>query len=387
LAAIVGAGETDYAVDYRAARAKQPDYVPPDNVSLAKCALDRALVDAGLDRSDVDGLSLSFPYVDAGDGNHVARQLGLAPRSIQRTQGIMAGVIPPAVQALAEGKCDVLACVYGVTSRAQGRNFGGKTYAGDGRFSYYYYHPWGWSSQAAHWALAWQYYMATFGAIEADLGAVAIQVRDYAVNNSNAIMRRPMTIEDYLSSRYIVRPLRLFDLCLVNDGGVCLILTRADRAAQLPHAPVLIAGWGHAELQDSKLRYLVKQGLGPQLREAGRQALEMAGLSLSDVQSFQGYDASTIHLINQLEGYGFVEPGRGLEFCKDGQMALDGSLPVNTSGGILSESYMHGWNHVVESVRQLRHECGDRQVTNIETSMYSLATTQSAHPIIFVRGA
>src|SRR3954464_8172980 len=105
---------------------------------------------------------------------------------------------------------------------------------------------------------------------------------------------------------------------------------------------------------------MVRERLRPQLQEAGAQALSMAGLKLSDVQHFEGYDASTIHLVNQLEGYGFAEPGAGLEFFKQGHAAVGGKIPTNVNGGLLSGSYMHGWGQIVEVVRQLRHEAGPR---------------------------
>jgi acetyl-CoA acetyltransferase len=123
------------------------------------------------------------------------------------------------------------------------------------------------------------------------------------------------------------------------------------------------------------------------MRDAGDQALHMAGLSLRDVQHFEGYDASTIHLIGQLEGYGFIPPGCGLEFCKNGDMAMGGKLPVNVNGGMLSGSYMHGWNHVAEITRQLRHEAGRRQIEGVQVSMFSLAQTDQVNPIVFERGA
>jgi acetyl-CoA acetyltransferase len=112
----------------------------------------------------------------------------------------------------------------------------------------------------------------------------------------------------------------------------------------------------------------------------------MAGRQLADIQHFEGYDASTIHLINHLEGFGFAEPGGGLEFCKQGNMGLGGKLPTNTGGGMLSGSYMHGWNHVAEITRQLRHEAGARQIKDLELSLFALAQTDQAHPIIFERG-
>jgi len=384
--AIVGVGETDFGADYKAARAQAPGYEAPDAASLALRAFERALTDAGLQREDVDGLSVSLIYGGA-EPAEMAQVLGITPRFITRGGGIMAGTIPAAVAALMSGQCDTIALVYAAASRAIGRRFGGATYTNAGPVSYYYYHPWGWSSQAAHWALIFRYYMNTHGATEADLGAVAMTLRRHASINDNAIMRTPLSIDDYLGSRYIVSPLHLFDMCLVNDGGLCIILRRRDMAEALRHTPVLVAGWGHAEIHRRKLHHLVRERLRPQFAEAGEQAFAMAGLGRDDMQHFQGYDASSIHLVQQLEGYGFAGTGEGLEFFKAGHASLGGSLPVNTSGGLLSEAYMHGWNHIVEATRQLRHEAAGHQIEGIETSFFSMATTQEVDPVILVRGA
>jgi acetyl-CoA acetyltransferase len=199
-------------------------------------------------------------------------------------------------------------------------------------------------------------------------------------------MQKPLTIEGYLASRYIVRPMHLFDMCLVNDGAVCLIVSRADRARDMPHAPVLVAGWGESVLKQRKMQVMVRERLRPLMQDAGAQALAMAAMTLSDVQHFEGYDASTMHLVDQIEGYGFAAPGEGLEFCKAGEMTFGGRIPTNMGGGNLSGSYMHGWSQVAEVARQLRHEAGERQVEGVEVSMSSLAQTDAAHPIVFVRG-
>src|SRR5581483_3600309 len=286
--AIVGVGETDFGADYKAARAQAPGYEAPDAASLALRAFERALTDAGLQREDVDGLSVSLIYGGA-EPAEMAQVLGITPRFITRGGGIMAGTIPAAVAALMSGQCDTIALVYAAASRAIGRRFGGATYTNAGPVSYYYYHPWGWSSQAAHWALIFRYYMNTHGATEADLGAVAMTLRRHASINDNAIMRTPLSIEDYLGSRYIVSPLHLFDMCLVNDGGLCIILRRRDMAEALRHTPVLVAGWGHAEIHRRKLHHLVRERLRPQFAEAGEQAFAMAGLGRDDMQHFQGY--------------------------------------------------------------------------------------------------
>lgn len=389
-AAIVGIGETDYHLDYKAERAKAPGYEPPKLERLVQTAFERALADSGLSRGDIDGLSTSFTY-GGPELAETARMLGIQPRHMFTNGNIMAGPLPVACAEIAMGKCDTVAMVYAVASRAIGRQYGGNTYAGGGGAgtpsSYYYYLPWGWSAQAAHWALMFRYYQETYGATEADLGAVAMQLRRNAMADPNAVMQTPISLQQYLDSRYIVRPLHLFDLCLVNDGAVCLIVRRSDMAGDLAHTPVAVAGWGEAKAKGSKMHSMVRERLRPVMQEAGHQALAMAGVALSDVQHFEGYDASSFHLINQIEGYGFTEPGTGLAFCQEGHMAPGGRLPTNTSGGNLSGSYMHGWSQVAEIVRQLRHEAGARQIRGVETSMMSLAQTDQAHPMIFTRGA
>ena len=384
--AIVGLGESDFHADYQAARAKAPGYEGQTTESLAVIAFERALADSGLKREDIDGLGINYLY-GGPSAEETAAMLGIKPKHIMgQTGGICAGPIPKACADIAAGKCDTAVLIFSAATRSINRTFGGQSVTTGGPSSYYYHHPWGWSSQAAHWALIWQHYMATFGKTEADLASVAIQMRTNAMRNPNAIMQSPLTVEKYLESRYVVRPLHLFDICLVNDGAVCLIIRKADMAQGLAHVPVEVGGWGHSAVAKTKMHTLVRERLRPQFQEAGRQALEMTGISLSSIQHFEGYDASTIHLINHVEGHGFVAPGDGLDFCKSGEMDINGSLPVNMAGGILSGSYMHGWNHVAEIVRQLRHEAGPRQIKDVEISMSSLAQTDQVHPVIFMRG-
>lgn len=388
-AAVIGVGESDYHLDYQAERKRAPGYEALQPEDLAAKAFERALADAGLAREDIDGISVSFTY-GGPPAPEMARLLGLKPRYAIDNGNIMAGPLPVVCADIAAGKADTVAMIYAVASRAIGREYGGSTYAAsagadDGTPSSYYYHlPWGWSSQAAHWALMFTHYQNQYGATEQDLAAVAIQVRQNALRNPNAVMQKAITIDDYMASRYIVRPLHLFDICLVNDGAVCLIVTRAELAKGTDHA--LVAGWGEAKAQGRKLHAMVRERLAPQLRDAGAQALDMAGLPLSSIGHFEGYDASSIHLVNQLEGFGFVEPGQGLAFAADGHMAVGGKLPTNTEGGNLSGSYMHGWSQVAESVRQVRGRAGARQVGGLAASLFSLAQTDQVHPLIFTAG-
>jgi acetyl-CoA acetyltransferase len=394
-AAIVGIGESDYHADYRAQRKPPPDYQSPTTEGMAVTVFERALADAGLTRGDVDGLTGSFTY-GGPEPAELASLLGIKPRWNISNGNIMAGPLPVVCAAIAEGKADCVAMIYAVNSRSSGRVFGGATHpagsagtSGDGYGtppSYYYCHPWGWSSQAAHWAMIAAHYSMKYGVREEDLGAVAQQVRLHASRNPNAVMQKPFSIEEYMASRYIVKPLHLLDICLVNDGAVCLIVRRSDQARDMAKVPVDVAGWGEARVKHSKFDQMVRQQLRPQLEEAGGQAFAMAGMSRDDIGHFEGYDAGSIHLINQIEGYGFAKPGEGVAFCQAGEMDLTGRLPSNTEGGNMSCSYMHGWSQVAETVRQLRGEAGARQVTGLTHAMTSLAQTDQAHPILYARG-
>jgi acetyl-CoA acetyltransferase len=393
---VVGIGETDFGADYQAERKRPEGWRPPTLEDMLTTAFERALDDSGLTRADIDGVTCSFTY-GGPPATDVAKLLGVDARFATENGNIMAGPLPVACAAIAEGKADTIAMVFAVASRSGGRVFGGQTHpsggfadpddeADHGPSSYYYYHPWGWSSQAAHWAMIFAHYQWKYGAREEDLFHIARQVREHARAQSKAVMTKELTLDDYMASRYIVRPLHLFDICIVNDGAVCLILRRADMARGLKHVPVDVAGWGHAKAKQDKLHYMVREQLRPQLREAGAQALAMAGVTLDDVRHFEGYDASSFHLANQIEGIGFTEPGTALDFCKDGQMTVGGRIPTNTEGGNLSYAYMQGWSQVAEAVRQLRHEAGRFQVPGVQVSMTNLAQTDQTHPIVYIRG-
>lgn len=385
---VVGVGETDFHDDYRAERKREPGWEPPTTESLCKTAFERALADAGLKPEEIDGLAMSYTY-GGPEPADMAKSLGIQPKEAWINGHIMAGPLPAACGEVISGNNDIVALIFCVASRSAGRKFGGMTFAGGmgGPSSYYYYHPWGWSSQAAHWATMAAHYFNKYGKREEDLGVVPQQVRQHASVNPNAIMQKPFTIEEYLASRYIVKPMHLFDICLVNDGAVCLIISGADRARDCAKPPVDVAGWGEAYIEKNKMKTMIEDRLRPQMQQTAAQVFGMAGLTIDDVGHFEGYDAGSIHLINQVEGFGFTDPGTGLDFCKDGQMTLGGRIPTNMSGGNMSQSYMQGWSQCVEAVRQLRHEAGPRQAQGVQASLTCLAQTDAVHPILFTRGA
>ena len=385
--AIVGVAESDYGADYAAQRARAADWVAPSPESFAPQVFEAALADAGLAREDIDGLACGFLY-GGPSAAEMAVRLGVKARHTMDVLGLQRGSLQWVCQAVADGRADTMAVITAVASRSIGRVFGGQTYGDSGGASptYYYFNPWGWTSQGAHWGLSWQHYRHEHGRGEADLGVVAMQMRANAMLTDNAVMRRPLTLDEYRASRFIVKPLRLLDMCLVNDGATCLIVQRADLARDAAKVPVAVAGWGGARVTENKLDALVRRRLADQFAESGRQALAMAGLDHGAIGHFEGYDASTAHLVNHIEGHGFARAGTALDGFAAGAFAPGRAMPVNTAGGLLSGSYQHGWSQVVEVVRQLRHECGARQTPGVEVAMTSVGETDMVHPMLFTRG-
>jgi acetyl-CoA acetyltransferase len=218
-------------------------------------------------------------------------------------------------------------------------------------------------------ALAARAHMQRYGTKHEDLGRIAVLSRTHALDNARAMMRKPMTIDDYLESRWIVEPFRMFDCCLETDGAVALVVVSAERAKDLPHRPVLIQGaaWGggvnivnsgQTDLSESPARLIA-----PRLYEA-------AGLGPSDIEFAELYDCFTYNVLSQIEGYGFAEPGGVPAKLQSGDFdRATGTLPINTHGGLLSEGYLHGMNHVYEAVEQIRGDAGHRQVERHDVAL------------------
>jgi acetyl-CoA acetyltransferase len=209
--------------------------------------------------------------------------------------------------------------------------------------------------------------MALYGTTSRHLGNVAVACRKHASMNPNAVMRERFTIEDHQASRMVVEPFHLLDCCLISDGGVCLILTSAERAKDLKQKPVLISGMGQAYTTQNMERE--NWWYVPHQKDALDRAYRMAGVGPKDIDVAQLYDNFTMSVILWLEHAGFCGVGEGGPFTEGGRIELGGQLPVNTAGGNLSESYMEGWLHAVEGVRQMRGECGERQVKDAETCL------------------
>ncbi len=383
--AIVGVGDTDYGADYRSApnRTAERGSGRFDSYQLAARALRRALDDSGLEKGDIDALCVGGPIAH----ERMSETLGLNPR--WGTSGWAPTTIMAAVQAINAGLCTTVACVYGNAQRSLNTQYGGPQASGGGAFlSYVYYAPWGMTSQGALYAMMFRRHQLEYGTTEEQLAAIPVAFRKHASLNSNAVMQQRFTTEDYLNSRYIVEPLHILDYCMINDGGVAFILRRADLAREGKQRPILVSGFGSSDLNvdATQLRPRLKDFYRPANRAVAAQVFPMAAVTQRDVDVLATYDSFSVHLLFSLEGFGFCGEGESGSFVQDGRIEIGGELPCNTSGGMLSESYMQSWNHQVELVRQLRGELGARQVEGAEVGQYLHDAGGKSMSLIYTRG-
>ena len=377
VAAVVGVGHTDWRGDYARTRAGEK---PRDSTGYAADAFKLALADAGLAVSDIDGLIVgpTTPHERMGE------ILGIDARWGGQADAML-GVIQ-ACMAIKAGLAEVVALVYGNNQRSGGTNYGGENAAGGASFLSYVYHaPWGFTSQGALYAMMFRRYMEETGLTPEELAEVAVAQRLASSLNPNAVMQERITVQDYLDSPFVCEPLHRFDYCLINDGGVSLIVAEASRAKKMNIVPAVIHGVG---------RYVLNKGatsLEPRLtnfylpaqQKVAEQVFNMAQIGPEDIDCAQVYDSFSCHIPLALEGYGYCKVGEAGRFMREHGISLQKGLPVNTSGGHLSESYMQGWNHQVEAVRQIRGLCGPRQVPDCNYVHYSSDVAGKAVSILY----
>ena len=325
-----------------------------------------AIRDAGLDREDVDAVLCKYPPTGFQGlwAHKVSEALGIQPTiaaTIDQAGATNLGLVQYAMMAIDAGLISTAVCCYGDNPLSGTPGTYGKALGSDAAY--------GFIGAPSGYAMIAQRHMIEYGTTSVQLGAVAVATRAWASKNPNAHKRDPITIEDHQSSRYVVSPLRLLDCCLVSDGGAAIVVTSADRARHLRKPPVYIMGIGqhHVAWDLPRRPTLTTSGA----KVSGQAAFQMAGIAPQDVDVCELYDCFTIVPIITLEDYGFCNKGEGGEFVENGRTGPDGSLPMNTAGGLLSESGMAGMQLIVEAVRQLRAECGDRQVKNAEIALVS----------------
>jgi acetyl-CoA acetyltransferase len=376
--AIVGVGATPYY--------KRGQSLPQTNLELAGKAVLAAVEDAGLTIDDVDGLAL-YSMGLGGDTSLFAQVLGIPEVRFTATLtgggGGAAGSVGLAAAAIVSGQAE---CVVSLMTLQQAASRFGASFAPRGKPGAQYsappspessfIQPSGLMGPGQMFAVLTQRHMHLYGTKREHLAEVAISTRANAVTRDTAIMRTPLTLDDYFNARMIAEPFCLFDFCLECDGAVAVVTTSAERARDLRHPPVYVTAsahgghgrWGQAitwmGMPDDEF---ASSGHRP----VAQRLWAMAGLGPSDVDVALLYDHFSAMVILQLEDYGFCGTGEGGPFVADGNIRFDGgSIPVNTHGGNLSEAYIIGMTHVKEAVEQLRGTA----VNQVEGARVALAT-------------
>lgn len=335
-------------------------------------AIRLAVEDAGLRKEDIDGLLVNqgvTPMSGMG-GLGIQNHLGLTNLKLLASMNVGGATANIMVQVAAFwvifGLATNVVCVFADAPLRQGSG-GGAAYSGafgrqlQPRGMSGLYAAFGMAGVNAQYALAARRHMALYGTTNDHFGAVAVAQRRWATMNPLAEHRQPITLEDYHASRWVVEPLHLLDCCLVSNGGVAVVVSRADRARDLRQPPVYIWGWGQGHPGDLRRKgWDVDTQTGAPM--AKEQAFRMAGVELSDIDVLELYDCYTYTVIVTLEDYGFCPKGEGGPFVADGKLGPGGSLPTNTGGGQLSAYYMWGMTPLSEAVIQARGQAGERQV-------------------------
>ncbi len=343
--------------------------------TLAARAVLAAAADAGLQPQEIDGLLVcrSGGASEAELGLNLQRaavlpNLKLLQVSYAEGASSIAN-IQLAAMAVTHGLATAVACVFADAPLANGassREAFGQRKAAEGLDSLRY--TAGLFGGAGIFALAASRYIARYGATPEQFGAVAIAARAWARMNPSAVFREPLTLETYLASRWIAEPLRLYDCATPVNGAIAVIVTTAERAADLarPAVHILGMGQGHPGAPDQAG---FEREIGGGGAAAGATAFAMARIGVDDVDLCQFYDAFTYITLNTLEAYGFCEPGEAGGFVADGRIAPGGALPVNTGGGHLSGFYLQGMTPVSEAVIQLRGDGGERQCPKTDIAL------------------
>jgi acetyl-CoA acetyltransferase len=353
--AIVAVGAT--------AQGKLPGRTADD---IAIEALGRALEEAQLGKDQIDGLiTCKSDGADSGIDTEIGRKAGMNPAfSATLDYGSCNFSLHLAAMAIKSGMAKTVACVYGTNQRTGRRNEFARPMADAGTVGA----PYGFAHIAGPAALAFRRHQELYGTTEEQLGHIVVASRQWAKMNPQAIFREAFSLDDYFASPALVRPLRRADVTMISDGGAALIVTSADAALDYPKRPAyLLAG---AQQTGLRLYQNADHLMRPWIRQVADRVYADAGISADDVDVLFIQDPTSVWILQMLEWYGFCGVGEAGPFVGSGAIAPAGAIPVNTNGGQLSEAYMWGWLHLVEAVRQLRGECGERQVADAKIALY-----------------
>jgi acetyl-CoA acetyltransferase len=356
-ACIVGVGQTDYSK--ASGRSVQ---------KLALQAAKAAIDDAGLKPNDIDAI---LPYVLGPTSDEIASQLGISDlsySSIIKMGGATFVACLETAALLIHNKIARNVLVFCSRNGRSGTRVTGRVNTIPGQhFRRDFESPYGFSVPGQWYAMLAQRHMIEFGTTREDAGHFAVAMRKHANLNPNAMMRDvKMTMDDYMNSKPIYEPFHLLDCCLESDGAGAYVVSAADRARDMPHRPVFISGVSQAKPASSDYLFGRPDFFEIGLTRAAPRAFAMAGMKPSDMDAGMIYDCFTYVALLEIEEAGFCKRGEVGDFVKDGNIELGGRFPVNPHGGLLSEAHIAGINHVIEGVRQLRGQCGDRQIANAQ---------------------
>ena len=383
--AVVGIGSTDFS-----------KASGRSTLTLATQAALAALADAGIDPSLVDGIVRcdmdTVSPVALGDA------LGVEDLSYWGDVGpggsAPAAMVAQAAAAVSAGLASTVVVFRSINGRSgerYGAGYADQPRAGGSATYEDMFLPYGMQTPGQYFAMVARRHMAEYGTTSETLGRIALACRRHANANPAAQMHaRTMTLNDYEASRPLATPLRLFDFCLETDGACAVVVTSAERARDLRQPPVLIrsaAQSGGREAQPGMMfPALLRDSITSwSSKSLGERLFGRAQMTPGDVDVAQIYDCFTITALIQLEDLGFCGEGEAKDFIQDGTLEVGGALPMNTSGGHLSEGYIHGMNHVVEAVRQIRGT-STNQVPNAEVSLVTSAPTTGGSALLLVAG-
>jgi len=343
-------------------------------LELATEACRKACEDAGIDLDDVDGI-ISYNFGDSVPSMSVATALGLRnPQYVVEfaSGGNAANLITLTATAVIDsGLAKNVLCFRAMNGRSGFRLGGGRELAAHGVTQFTA--PYGWITYPQAMAMWCRRHMTKYGTTKEQLGSIAITVREHAIPNERAMLRKPMSMDDYFAARPIVDPFGLYDICLESDGACAALVTSAERAKDMRKPPVYIMGgaYGGGPNQGEDLFDAIRW---PDLAENFSKYIaddlwRSAGVGPKDVDVAEIYDCFTYSIVMALEGLGFCKQGEGGAYAASGAIKRSGELPTNTHGGLLSEAYIHGFNHVIEAVEQLRGESGDRQIPDAHVAL------------------
>jgi acetyl-CoA acetyltransferase len=333
----------------------------------------KAVQDAGLSPKDIDGV---IPIgIVSGTAEDFIENFGIP--DLRFSAVVPHGGASPvmalqcAAAAVASGVCNHVLITFGRNVTAAALTKAGARIHTMPQFHHVteFEYPLGSIAPAQIYAPMARRHMELYGTRVDHFGEVAVAMREHALLNGNAVMKKPITLEDHANSRMIADPFRLLDCSLESDGGAACIVSAAERAGDLKQRRVFISGVaaGHPDSPASITQRPEMTSLG--IGKAAKRAFDMAGVTHADIDVAEIYDCFTYAVIRQIEDMGFCAKGEGGPFVEGGRLRLGGALPTNTHGGLLSQAHVWGLNHIVELVRQLRGDGGRAQVEGAEVGV------------------